>query len=118
MSWISGSWFCVKQAEWTVGAMDVERMDEDRGHAAGPDSAGGEPKRPLAWSIARVIALLDEAIDSAGAQLAESAGLWADSPDELSVFRTPDGRRPVRSRSSSALDPLDDSAAERVIESP
>ncbi|WP_329000905.1 hypothetical protein OHA18_41550 [Kribbella sp. NBC_00709] len=33
-----------------------------------------------AWSIRKLIGIVDEAIDAAGAQLARSAALWADSP--------------------------------------
>lgn len=63
--------------------------------AVGSDGAE-EQLRPeaglgnAAWSIRKLIELLDDAIDSAGAQLARSAGLWADSP------------APVEERSASA----------------
>ena len=52
----------------------------------------------LRWSIRHVIELLDEAIDKMGEQLARSAGLYADSPEELSSPRRKanDVRRRVR----------------------
>jgi hypothetical protein len=43
------------------------------------------------WSVARLIELVDAAIDSAGAQLARSAGLWAESPDSRTQRRTAAG---------------------------
>lgn len=52
----------------------------------------------LRWSIRHAIELLDEAIDKVGDQLAQSAGLYADSPEKLSSPRrkTNDVRRRVR----------------------
>lgn len=47
---------------------------------SGPDS------HPARWSIARVIELLDAAIDSAGAQLARSEGLRFDWSDDSAVL--------------------------------
>lgn len=47
------------------------------------------------WSIRKLVELVDEAIDAAGAQLARSAGLWADSP-----FPFDERDRPMRPRSS------------------
>lgn len=66
------------------------------------DLAPGRPDAPAApvlWSIDRLLELIDVAIDSAGAQLARSAGLWADSP---SPFH--ERERPVRRRRSQSLD--------------
>ncbi|MGW6195552.1 hypothetical protein ACWF0M_05335 [Kribbella sp. NPDC055110] len=51
----------------------------------------------VAWSIRKLIELIDEAIDSAGDQLARSAGLWAESPGRADA---PD-RLAVRRRSGS-----------------
>lgn len=45
--------------------------------AENPESA--PLRRVPGWSIERLLVLLDEAIDSAGAQLARSAGLWDDT---------------------------------------
>lgn len=55
----------------------------------------------LRWSIRHVIELLDEAIDKMGGQLAQSAGLYADSPPELPRTHpeAKDTRRRVRRRS-------------------
>lgn len=70
---------------------------QDAGDGAQPDSAN---RGVAAWSLERLIALLDEAIDSAGAQLARSAGLWDDSP---SAGELPDGpKRRLRPQSSEA----------------
>jgi hypothetical protein len=98
--------------------MDSETPVDGGNNAANSFHCVPATSRGLSWSIAALIRLLDDAIDSAGAQLARSAGLWADSPDELSVFRAPDGRRAIRSRSLSALDLLEEAAADRVIETP
>jgi hypothetical protein len=45
-----------------------------------------------AWSMGMFIRLVDEAIDSAGAQLARSGGLWDDSVEDRLVRES--GRRP------------------------
>lgn len=52
----------------------------------------------LRWSVRLAIELLDEAIDKMGDQLARSAGLYADSPEELSrpLRNANDVRRRVR----------------------
>jgi hypothetical protein len=70
-----------------------------------PGQLNAEPDEPhvllpaegegLSWSIRRFIELVDDAIDTAGAQLARSAGLWADSP---TPFDERD-RAPTRRRS-------------------
>ncbi|WP_238157136.1 hypothetical protein [Kribbella sp. VKM Ac-2571] len=58
----------------------------------------------LRWSIRHAIELLDEAIDKMGGQLARSAGLYADSPEERSSPR-PDAND-VRRRARRA--PVDE----------
>ncbi|TCN35496.1 hypothetical protein EV644_11558 [Kribbella orskensis] len=55
---------------------DKKRVDGD---CPSDDLAPDPVEQRLVWSIARLIGLLDEAIDSAGAQLARSAGLWDDT---------------------------------------
>jgi hypothetical protein len=57
-----------------------------------PDSTD-VPTAPVVWRIERLVELIDAAIDSAGAQLARSAGLWADSPSPYHQRE-----RPVRQR--------------------
>ena len=83
------------------GERDVAE-DPERGdlHAeTGPGDA--------VWSIRRLIGLIDDAIDSAGAQLARSAGLWADSPLPRNRSDRPAlRRRSEGSASSSSLDEL------------
>jgi hypothetical protein len=53
----------------------------------------------FSWSIRRFIELVDDAIDTAGAQLARSAGLWADSPTPFDERDRP----PTRRHSHSSL---------------
>ncbi|GAB3930425.1 hypothetical protein GCM10029976_032250 [Kribbella albertanoniae] len=60
--------------------------------------------RPASWRIARLIELLDAAIDSAGAQLARSEGLQFDWLDDDSATR-PAG--PVRRTRASRHDSLE-----------
>lgn len=75
---------------------------QDAGDLPQPNSAN---RGVTAWTLERLIALLDEAIDSAGAQLARSAGLWDDSP---SPSELPDGprrrRRPQPSDTRTLLE--------------
>ena len=52
----------------------------------GPQRGDGSRDR-LAWSIAKLITLLDEAIDTAGAQLTRLAGLRDDSTEASSASR-------------------------------
>lgn len=77
--------------------LEVAR-DGARGHVhleAGPGN--------VAWSIGKLIGLIDEAIDSAAAQLARSAGLWADSSDPFDERDRPAARRRPSSLSARAL---------------
>ncbi len=117
-SWICRSRFRGGLPEAMFGGMDSEAHVGGGSYSA--DDPEGNPRlqRGPGWSIAVLIQLLDDAIDSAGAQLARSAGLWVDSPEDRSVFRAPDGRRPVRVRSLSARALLEESDADRVIETP
>lgn len=62
-----------------------------------PRADGSSEQKSAAWSIARLIELLDDAIDSAGAQLSRSEGLRFDWTDDLAVL--PARRR--RSRRSA-----------------
>ncbi len=107
--------------------MDARRTDGGNETEHDPDSAVDDRKRPPVWSVRRLIELLDEAIDSAGAQLARSAGLWADSESEAVVAPKPrqvlPRPRPVRrsalgSRPSTADSLIEDSSAERELETP
>lgn len=65
----------------------------------------GTRRDAVAWSIGRLIELLDQAIDSAGAQLARSAGLWEDSPSPFDESDRPARRR--RSQPSESRDLLE-----------
>ncbi len=60
--------------------------------------------RPEEWSIARLIALVDQAIDSAGEQLARSGGLGFDWTDTNAVVRPIGGRRPRRPATASGYE--------------
>jgi hypothetical protein len=59
---------------------------ESRKHNAGIHDAQMRPTSEIAdqdkaaWTIRKLIDILDDAIDTAGTQFARSAGLWADSP--------------------------------------
>lgn len=77
-----------------------------------PDPAADEGPRELdaealprdpAWSIRKLIELIDGAIDSAGAQLARSAGLWADSAPSFDDRDLPSVRRRPSSASARSL---------------
>ncbi|MFI5735009.1 hypothetical protein ACIA49_33160 [Kribbella sp. NPDC051587] len=59
---------------------------------------------PQAWSIARLIALIDEAIDSAGDQLARSGGLGFEWTEVDAAVRPIGGRRPRRPSLASACE--------------
>ena len=81
--------------------MGVEDVDLQVGEMTGADAAAGLRGLPR-WSIARLIAIVDEAIDAAGEQLVQSGGLtvWSDdfaptrqvgtkvgpSPRDLSIY--------------------------------
>jgi hypothetical protein len=56
-----------------------------------------------AWSIRKLLELVDGAIDSAGAQLARSAGLWADAPTPFEERGRSVVRRRPRSESTRDL---------------
>jgi hypothetical protein len=96
--------------------MDVERTDA----LPEADVLGGvDVRKRTPWSITRLIGLVDDAIDSAGAQLARSAGLMADPPNDPVVVHRPVVRRkPAGSCPPSAESLLADSDAERAIETP
>lgn len=71
----------------------------------------------LRWSIRHAIELLDEAIDKMGDQLARSAGLYADSSEELSSPRgnaNPAGRRARRAPVDEHGPPIDGERCEPV----
>jgi hypothetical protein len=72
-------------------------MNRDRADLA-PDHPD-VPAAPSVWSIEKLVDLIDAAIDSAGAQLARSAGLWADSPSPYH-----ERERPMRPRRQRSLD--------------
>jgi hypothetical protein len=76
--------------------------------------AGNDGPNNLSWSIRRLIELLDEAIDTAGAQLARSAGLWADSATPFDERDRPSTRR--RSHSSLARSASEESDRDRGID--
>ncbi|GAA3112600.1 hypothetical protein JOF29_002783 [Kribbella aluminosa] len=65
--------------------------------AAAPRADGGD------WTIGKLIELLDAAIDSAGAQLARSAGLWADSPSPFEGRERPLKRRNLQAEETRTL---------------
>jgi hypothetical protein len=84
-------------------------MDTDAacGHDAEDDAEFVRRGRVLAWSMARLIQLLDDAIDSAGAQLARSAGLWDDTPSEAPArVRSRRPRRDALGSQTSSVEPL------------
>ena len=77
-----------------------------------PAEQGGQSN--LSWSIRRLIELIDEAIDTAGAQLARSAGLWADSPTPFDERERSSMHR--RSKSVSAKSCLEESDREHRLD--
>lgn len=79
-------------------------VDNDSGgeRFSGPERRHGPAS--AVWSIARLIALLDEAIDSAGEQLARSGGLGFEWTEQDPVVRPIGGRRPRSPARSEALD--------------
>jgi hypothetical protein len=83
--------------------------EPDEPHAVLPAKGEG-----LSWSIRRLIELIDDAIDTAGAQLARSAGLWADSPTPFDERDRPPTRR--RSHSSVARSTSDEPDRDRGID--
>jgi hypothetical protein len=71
-------------------------------------SAEAEERDTAAWGMQKLIELVDEAIDRAGAQLARSAGLWANSPSPfVDEGRPVRGRRPQSSPTHSLLEAMD-----------
>jgi hypothetical protein len=89
-----------------------------------PGKPNAEPDEPrallsyesegLSWSIQRLIELIDEAIDTAGAHLARSAALWADSPSLFDERERSTTRR--RSYSLSASSPYEEPDREQGID--
>jgi hypothetical protein len=80
-------------------AMEPRKFDGETDGAQGPlhsDPVSGTP----AWSMRRLFELIDEAIDSAGAQLARSAGLWANAPSPSDERDQPTGGRQSRELST------------------
>ncbi|WP_133791591.1 hypothetical protein [Kribbella sp. VKM Ac-2571] len=87
--------------------MDFGKLDVEE-DGARRDLQAEVGQGSAAWTIRKLIGLIDDAIDSAGAQLARSAGLWADSPPPGSSSGRPALRRRSEvSASSSSLDELD-----------
>jgi hypothetical protein len=93
------------------GCMDLGQLkaEPDEPHAL--LLAEGEG---LSWSIRRLIELIDDAIDTAGVQLARSAGLWADSPTPFDERDRPPTR--CRSQLSSVRSPSDEPDRDRGID--
>lgn len=90
-------------------------------HGGGQDQAENPARAPhglqRSWSVERLIELLDGAIDTAGAQLARSAGLWDDTPDEARARRESRrlGRR-AASQSAATTSFADDLPAVHELE--
>lgn len=80
---------------------------------------GPTPDRSASWLIARLIELLDAAIDSAGEQLARSEGLrfeWTDG--EAGSRQARPVRRPLARRENTVAHLEDDLGLPRGIETP
>ena len=96
--------------------MDTERAVGGNDTAHDPVAAGEDGQRVPAWSIRRLIELVDEAIDAAGAQLARSAGLWDDPPIGTPAVEQPPlsipRRRPVRRSAAGSSPPTAGSLTE------
>lgn len=96
----------------------VDGMDADS-DVADDDSLDPSRGRLAMWTMAKLVQLLDEAIESAGAQLASSAGLLADWPDDPPETKARRGNQRSRSSLSSAetqlVDP-DAGQAARAVE--
>lgn len=100
--------------------MDAKRTAGEDSAAQVPETAVGRTKRPPAWTVAKLIELLDEAIDAAGAQLARSAGLWADSPSgppaaQQQARQSNPRRRPVRRGARDSWPSTPDSVVEGAL---
>jgi hypothetical protein len=91
-------------------------MDPGRSNAEAGESRASLPaeRDELSWSIRRLIELIDEAIDTASAQLARSAGLWADLPTPFDERERAPTRR--RSVSSSERSPFEEPDREQGID--
>lgn len=74
-------------------------MDRENSSAENAAETAVPPPHESVWSVGKLIQLIDEAIDAAGAQLARSAGLFADSPSPFDEDERPSRQQ----RSSSAL---------------
>jgi hypothetical protein len=106
--------------------MDTDGAARESDMALDPATAVEHPQRPPAWSVGRVIELLDQAIDTAGAQLARSAGLWPDSVTGTPIAEQQNHVVPRRPARRSAVGPWppsieslsDGPAAERGPELP
>jgi hypothetical protein len=97
--------------------MDSENLFVDHDKSGTPGRTGNRDRMP-AWAMATLIELLDRAIDSAGMQLARSAGLWDDTPAER-VARTKPCRRSRQEERGSHVDQLlEECAATREPELP
>ncbi|TCC52120.1 hypothetical protein E0H73_39985 [Kribbella pittospori] len=97
--------------------MNDETAATDRREECEPDHRTGAHNDLRDWSVERVIALLDAAIESAGERLARSAGLWDDTPSQALARRT--GRKVAPQReASSARSLLDDSIDAHDLELP
>ncbi|WP_405060164.1 hypothetical protein OG474_00615 [Kribbella sp. NBC_01505] len=79
-------------------------------------SGQGVGRPPTSWTIAGLIKLIDDAIDSAGAQLARSEGLRFDWTDDESVVRPINGRRPARARDTERWRLEEQAGPEREID--
>jgi hypothetical protein len=109
------------------GVMDAKRIASGNDTTQGSEPAVDHTQRLPGWTIGRLIELLDEAIDAAGAQMARSAWLWADSVDGATVAQQPPrsarrrlpGRRTAAGPWSSMTESLEEgSLAERELELP
>jgi hypothetical protein len=85
-------------------AGDLRDMDSWKQGSAQPQATPAEASdgRP-AWSMGRLVELVDAAIDSAGAQLARSGGLWDDSPSPFDERDWPSRRQQGRVLTSREL---------------
>ncbi|GAA1581238.1 hypothetical protein GCM10009789_38880 [Kribbella sancticallisti] len=89
-SWMARSRFSGTAERAIFGTMTSEVP------GSGQDNAEGEQAQPdggHVWSVRKLIELIDEAIDTAGAQLARSGGLWADSASPIADVHRPPVRR-------------------------
>jgi hypothetical protein len=99
LSWIQRSRFCVERATVIFDAMDTELTVSGNDEPPNSEPAAEHRQRSPAWTMGRLIELLDEAIDSVGAQLVRSAGLWADAASGDAIAQEP-SQRPPRGRAA------------------